>query len=102
MRLIALTDHIIIKLDEIPEKQGTIVVPDVAKESLTERRGTVLSVGLKAEQESFGALMPGVRVRINKYAGLTVDNNDPSLLSIVIADVLAVEGDTAEVVKSGA
>ena len=91
-------DRIVIEVIE-PEKEsaGGVIIPDLAQER--PQRGTVVSVGLGARNETTGERMPiGVKpgdvVLFSKYGGMEVPFGD-NLLLIREADVLAV--DPAEV-----
>lgn len=78
--LVPLGDRVLVRRDEAAERQGTILLPDSAREKPA--RGTVLAVGEKVE-----GLAAGDRVYYTKYGGLDVPDHD-DLLVMRVEDVL--------------
>jgi chaperonin GroES len=79
MNIRPLKDRLVVKRLPSPEKSGSIVIPDVAKEKLT--MGTVISIGPKVDD---------VKVGDTVYFGRMVDLEQYDFVMIQEADIRVV------------
>lgn len=89
MRLQALNDRVIVKVEPVPER--SIVTLTNKDDTITCRTGIILSVGPAANEHNEGLIQAGLRVHFNKYSGLEVDPNDESIKAIAAGELLAID-----------
>lgn len=81
---IPLSERVVVERDVAPEKQGAIIVPDMAKEKPV--TGTVLYVANDCDER----LEVGAKVLFSKYAGMEVNLTDKPVIVLKQADIIGI------------
>ncbi len=86
MELIPLDDRVVVERVEEETKQGTIIIPETAKEK--PRIGKVIAVGTDEDLQDI--LKVGDKILYGKYVGDEVEIDGKELLIVQRADILAI------------
>lgn len=92
MNIKPLQDRVIVLVDEAEEKQGGIIIPDIAK--APPQYGTVIAAG-DGKITDKGVLLPfgvkvGDRILFTKYSGVDIKLNGEDLLLLDGSEILGV------------
>jgi len=86
MELIPLDDRVVVERVEEETKQGSIIIPETAKEK--PRIGKVIAVGTDEDLQDI--LKVGDKILYGKYVGDEVEIDGKELLIVQRADILAI------------
>jgi len=86
MELVPMDDRILVERFEQEKKQGTIIIPDTAKEK--PRMGKVVAVG--TDEDLQDKVKVGDKVLYGKYTGDEIEFDGKELLIIQRNDILAI------------